>query len=79
MALVVKDLPTDAADARLNPWVGKMPWNRKWQPALVFLPGRFHGQRSLGAAAVRGVKESDTKRTLTDCQAWIYIFNIYEY
>ena len=32
-----------------------------------------------GGATVRGVKESDTKRTLTDCQAWIYIFNIYEY
>ena len=20
-----------------NPWVGKMPWRRKWQPTLVFL------------------------------------------
>ena len=32
---------------RFNPWVGKIPWRRKWQPALVFLPGKFHGQRSL--------------------------------
>ena len=30
-----------------NPWVGKIPWSRKWQPILVFLPGKFHGQRSL--------------------------------
>ena len=30
-----------------NPWVGKIPWSRKWQPVLVFLPGKFHGQRSL--------------------------------
>ena len=22
-------------------------WKRKWQPAPVFLPGEFHGQRSL--------------------------------
>ena len=22
-------------------------WNRKWQPTLVFLPGKSHGQRSL--------------------------------
>ena len=22
-----------------DPWVGKTPWSRKWQPALVFLPG----------------------------------------
>ena len=30
-----------------DPWVGKIPWRRKWQPILVFLPGKFHGQRSL--------------------------------
>ena len=28
-------------------WVRKIPWSRKWQPAPVFLPGKFHGQRSL--------------------------------
>ena len=32
---------------RFNPWVGKIPWRRKWQPIPVFLPGEFHGQRSL--------------------------------
>ena len=30
-----------------DPWVGKIPWNRKWQPTPVFLPVKFHGQRSL--------------------------------
>ena len=30
-----------------NPWVRNIPWRRKWQPTPVFLPGRFHGQRSL--------------------------------
>ena len=29
------------------PWVGKISWRRKWQPSPVFLPGRFHAQRSL--------------------------------
>ena len=29
------------------PWVQKIPWRRKWQPAPVFLPGNSHGQRSL--------------------------------
>ena len=24
-----------------NPWVGKIPWRRKWQPTPVFLPGEF--------------------------------------
>ena len=32
---------------RFNPWVRKIPWKRKWQPTPVFLPGQFHGQRSL--------------------------------
>ena len=31
----------------MDPWVRKIPWSRKWQPAAVFLPGKFHGQRSL--------------------------------
>ena len=30
-----------------DPWVVKVPWRRKWQPAPVLLPGKFHGQRSL--------------------------------
>ena len=32
---------------RFDPWVGKVPWRRKWQPISVFLPGISHGQRSL--------------------------------
>ena len=28
------------------PWVGKIPWRRKWQPTWVLLPGKFHGQRA---------------------------------
>ena len=36
---------------RFNPWVGKIPWKRKWQPIPVFLPGKFHGERSLEATS----------------------------
>ena len=32
---------------RFHPWVGNIPWRRKWQSTLVSLPGEFHGQRSL--------------------------------
>ena len=32
--------------ATRKPWFGKIPWNRKWQSAPVFLPGESHGQRS---------------------------------
>ena len=31
----------------LSPWVEKIPWRKKWQPTLVFLPGEPHGQRNL--------------------------------
>ena len=31
---------------RFDPWVGKIPWRRKWLPTPVFLPGESHGQRS---------------------------------
>ena len=30
-----------------DPWVGKIPWRRKWQPTPVLLPGKSHRQRSL--------------------------------
>ena len=40
------------------PWVGKIPWMRKWEPTPVFLPGESRGQRGL-AGVVHGVAESD--------------------
>ena len=34
-------------------------WRRKWQPTLVFLPGKSHGQMSLVGYNPWGCKESD--------------------
>ena len=42
-----------------NLWVGKIPYSKKWQPAPVFLPGKFHGQRSLESYDPWGCKELD--------------------
>ena len=40
------------------------PWKRKWQPTPVFLPGEFHGQRSLVGCLLWGHTELDmTKPT----------------
>ena len=50
---------------RPDPWVGKIPWRRKWQPTLVFLPGEPHGQRSLVGYSPWGLKESDTTERLS--------------
>ena len=41
----------------LDPWVGKIPWSRKWQPTPVFLPGESHGQRRLAGYSPWGHRE----------------------
>ena len=43
---------------RFDPWFRKIPWRRKWQPTLVFLPGESHGQGSLVGYTVHGVTKS---------------------
>ena len=44
-----------------DPWVGKIPWRRAWQPTPIFLSGEYHGQRSLAGYSPQGVRpESDT-------------------
>ena len=49
-----------------DPWVGKIPWRRVWQPTLVFLPGESHGQRSLEGFSLWGTREShSTAHTCT--------------
>ena len=45
---------------RFDPWVRKIPWGRKWQPTLVFLPGESHGQRRLVGYSLWGHKELET-------------------
>ena len=42
-----------------HPSVGKIPWNRKWQPAPVFLPGISNGPRSFLGYSPWSHKESD--------------------
>ena len=49
----------------LNPWIGKIPWRRKWQLTPAFSPGKFHGQRSLVCYSPWGCKESDTTERLS--------------
>ena len=46
-----------------------MPWRREWLPTPVFLPGKFHGLRSLEGYSPWGRKESDTTEQLRTAQA----------
>ena len=40
---------------RSDPWIGKIPCRRVWQPTPVFLPGEFHG-RGAWLVRVHGVE-----------------------
>ena len=44
----------------MDPRVGKIPHRRKWQPAPVFFPEKFHGQRNIVGYSPWGLKELDT-------------------
>ena len=39
-----KESACNAGDPGVSPWIGKMHWQKEWQPTPVFLPGEFHGQ-----------------------------------
>ena len=56
VALVGKIPPAGGFD----PWVGKIPWRRAWQPTPVFLPGESQGLRSLVGYSPQSPQESDT-------------------
>ena len=43
----IKKIHLQCRRPMFDPWVGKIPWRRKWQPPLVFLPGKSQGQKSL--------------------------------
>ena len=43
-----------------DPWVARIPWTRKWEPAPVSLLRKFHGPRSLVVCSSWGCKELDT-------------------
>ena len=49
-----KESSCNARRLGFDPWVGKISWRRGWLPTPVFLPGEFHGQRSLVVYSPRG-------------------------
>ena len=49
-----------------EPWVGKIPWRGKWQPAPVFLLRQSQGQRSLAGYRPWSPKESDMAEWLNN-------------
>ena len=56
---------SDLAAAAVRRCCFRSCWRRKWQPTLVFLPGKSHGQRDLAGYSPWGRKESDMTERLT--------------
>ena len=52
-----------AGDADSNPWVGKIPWRKKWQPLRYSCLGNFMN-RGASWVTVHGSQESDTTKGL---------------
>ena len=51
---VSKESACSAGKPGFNPWVGKIPWRRKWHPTPASLPGKIMDRGALWAA-VHGV------------------------
>ena len=56
-----------------NPWVRKITWRREWQPTPVFLPGEFHGQKTLAGYSPQGHKELNPTEQLSLIQCSLII------
>ena len=67
MAQIVKNPTANVGDARdTGSILGRdNPWRREWQSTPAFLPGEFHGQRSLVGYSPLSHKEWDTTERLT--------------
>ena len=63
--LSIRGFPGGASQCRrhkkhgFNPWAGKIPWKRAWQPIPVFLPGESPRAEEPGGYSAWGHKESD--------------------
>ena len=58
-----KESTSQSRRLRFSPWIGQIPWRRKWQPTPVFLHGKSCRLRSLAGCSPWGHKELDT----TEC------------
>ena len=61
-----KEFALQCRRCAFSPWVGKIPWRRKWLLIPVFLPGKSYGQRSLEGYSLWGPKMLDMTQQLNN-------------
>ena len=70
VAQTVNNLPAMQLTC-VGPCFRKIPWRRGWIPTPVFLPGEFHGQKSLVGCSLWGHKGSDKTEWLNNIEYWL--------
>ena len=60
---------------KFDPWVGKIPWRRKWHAIPVFLLGKAHGQRSLVGYSPWGCRVGHNLETKQQGQMLLQVFS----
>ena len=72
----VNESSEDAGDRHgFDPWVGKIPWRRAWQPTAVFLPEELHGRGAWWAAVHRIAKSRTRLKQLRTHACMHFIFS----
>ena len=63
--LIGKEFAHKFMRCRLDPWVGKIPRRRKWQPTPVFLPGEIPSTKEPGRLHSMGLQRVRHNQTRT--------------
>ena len=77
---MVKNPPANARDTRdmgLVPWVGRISWRRKWEPAPVFFPGKKSMDRGALWATVHKITGQTQLRWSTQETQWAQSLSSY--
>ena len=61
-----KELSCQCRRCGFDSWVRMILWRRKWKTTLIFLPRKFHVQRSLRGYSPWGHKQSDMTEQLNN-------------
>ena len=53
--------PPSVRETQVQSLSWEVPWRREWLPTPVFLPGQFHGQRSLAGYTFYGIPKRQNR------------------